>query len=64
MPSDDFQQELASDAEVKDYCELTYGIDLPMTTITPVTRGGARILFYQWLSASEGFVPGGISTRC
>lgn len=35
VPSDDFNQELGSNAEVKDYCELHYGIDLPMTEITP-----------------------------
>ena len=56
VPSDDFKQELASNAEVKDFCELQYGITLPMTTITPV-RGGKAHTFYKWVAASNGFVP-------
>ena len=31
VPSDDFNQELDSEAEVREFCELTYGLDLPMT---------------------------------
>lgn len=57
VPSDDFNQELGSDAEVKDYCEMTYGIDLPMTTITRV-RGAEAHPFYQWARAETGFEPG------
>lgn len=46
VPSDDFNQELASDAEVKDFCELQYGIDLPMTVITNVKRGGGASILH------------------
>ena len=28
VPSDDFNQELSSDAEIKDFCELIYDIDM------------------------------------
>lgn len=56
VPSDDFHQELGSDAEVADYCEMTFGIDMPMTTITPV-RGTDAHPLYQWLAATEGFSP-------
>ncbi|MEO0931039.1 MAG: glutathione peroxidase [Pseudomonadota bacterium] len=56
IPSDDFNQELGSNAEVKDYCELTYGIDLPMTEITPVLGSDAHP-FYQSVRAESGFVP-------
>ena len=28
VPSDDFNQELSSDAEIKDFCELNYDIDI------------------------------------
>lgn len=56
VPSDDFNQELATDAEVADYCEMTYGIDLPMTTITPVRGEGAHP-FYLWLAQDHGFSP-------
>lgn len=57
VPSDDFDQELGTESEVKSYCELTYGIDMPMTSITPVLGDGAHPLF-RWLAQSEGFVPG------
>ena len=57
VPSDDFRQELGSDAEVKEYCELTYGIDLPMTVITPVLGEGAHP-FWRWLAEEHGFAPG------
>lgn len=56
VPSDDFNQELESAEEVKEFCELTYGIDLPMTDITPV-RGSDAHPFYKKVRAETGFVP-------
>ena len=57
VPSDDFNQELASDAEVKDFCELNYNLTLPMTTIAHVAAGEVDP-FYAWVSDTQGFVPG------
>lgn len=57
VPSDDFRQELDSNAAVKEFCELQYGIDMPMTGITPVTGAGAHP-FYKSLRAETGFAPG------
>ena len=57
VPSDDFNQELASDAEVKDFCALNYGLTLPMTTISHVAAGAVHP-FYTWVSETTGFVPG------
>lgn len=56
VPSDDFRQELDSAAEVKEFCELTYGIDMPMADITPVTGGDAH-QFYREVRAATGFEP-------
>jgi glutathione peroxidase len=56
VPSDDFRQELGSDAAVRDFCTLTFGLDLPMAGITPV-RGRAAHPFYRWLADTQGFVP-------
>jgi glutathione peroxidase len=56
VPSRDFRQELSSNEKVKDFCELNFDLDLPMTTITPV-RGGAAHPFYAWLAESEGWTP-------
>ena len=57
VPSDDFNQELSTASEVKDFCELQYGIDLPMTDITHV-RGAAAHPFFKDVAAQTGFVPG------
>jgi glutathione peroxidase len=56
VPSDDFNQEFATDAEVKDFCELQYGIDLPMTAITHV-KGDDAHPFYASLKAEISFTP-------
>ena len=56
VPSDSFRQELGSEEEVKDFCELTFGLDLPMTEITDVTGGDAHP-FYRWLAETHGVVP-------
>ena len=56
VPSDDFNQELDDNAAVKDFCEMVYGIDMPMTVIT-VVRGRDAHPFYQSLRDAAGFVP-------
>ena len=56
VPSQDFRQELSSAAEVKEFCEVNFGLDIPMTTITPVT-GGAAHPFYKWVQREAGFTP-------
>ena len=57
VPSDDFDQELADEAAVKEYCAMTFDLTLPMTDITPVT-GKAAHPFYAWLRDEADFVPG------
>jgi glutathione peroxidase len=56
VPSNDFRQELATDEEVKDFCEVNFGLDFPMATITSV-RGDSAHPFYKWLAAETGFSP-------
>jgi len=56
VPSDDFSQELATDAAVAEFCELNFELTLPMTTITHV-RGRNAHPFYSWLRRTTGFVP-------
>jgi glutathione peroxidase len=48
VPSDDFRQELSSDAEVKEFCEVNFGLDIPMTQAHP---------FYASLADETGFAP-------
>ncbi len=56
VPSDDFNQELDSEAEVREFCELTYGLDLPMTEITSVIGSGAHP-FFRAVRDQTGFEP-------
>ena len=64
VPSNDFSQELASEGEVKEFCEMSFDMTLPMTEITPVTGRGRRIRSTRWLAEEHGFEPAGTSTRC
>ncbi len=56
VPSDDFHQEKADNAAVAEFCEMTYGITLPMTGISTVTGASAHPL-YLWLWQTAGFAP-------
>ena len=57
VPSDDFKQELATEAEVKEYCAINFDLTLAMTTITKVLGPEAHP-FYRWMAEQHGFVPG------
>lgn len=57
VPSDDFNQELSSDAEVKSFCALNYDLTLPMTTISHVAKGDVHP-FYVWVKTQADFTPG------
>lgn len=56
VPSDDFRQELDDAAAVKEFCEVNFGLTLPMTDITPVKGEGAHPV-YQWFREEAGFTP-------
>ena len=56
VPSNDFRQEKGSNEAVKEFCEVNYGITLPMTEITHVTGAKAHG-FYRWLADEHGFAP-------
>lgn len=57
VPSDDFNQELASEAEVKEFYAVNYDLTLPMTGIEHVAKGQVHP-FYAWVKAEHGFTPG------
>lgn len=56
VPSDDFNQELGSAEEVKAFCEMNYGLDMPMADITQV-KGKSAHPFYKDVRTETGFVP-------
>jgi len=51
IPSDDFNQELSTAAEVKDFCTTNFHITFPMADITPVKGDSAHPL-YKWIDES------------
>ena len=55
-PSGDFRQELESEEEVAQFCELNYGVSFPMFEKIHVTGTEAHPL-YQQLAAQTGKAP-------
>ena len=56
VPSNDFNQELRSNAEVAEFCEVNFGLTFPMAGITAV-HGPQAHPFYAWLNEAHGFRP-------
>lgn len=56
VPSNDFRQELDSAEEVKEFCEINFGLTIPMTDIAKV-RGKDAHPFFKALKAESGFEP-------
>lgn len=56
IPSQDFGQEKDSNGAVKEFCELTYGVDFPMSAIAHV-KGAEAAPFYQWVRAQTQWEP-------
>jgi glutathione peroxidase len=55
VPSPSFRQELGTAAEVRDFCEVNFAIDFPMTELVEVTGPGAHP-FFAW-AADQGAGP-------
>lgn len=53
VPSDDFNQELSSEAAVKEFCSVNFAIDFPMTAITNV-KGRDAHPFFAWAAEQQG----------
>ena len=45
MPSDSFNQEKKTNSEVKEFCEVNFEINFPLTTITEVKGKKAHEIF-------------------
>ena len=56
VPSNDFNQELSSNSKVKEFCNVSFDLTLPMTEITSV-RGKNAHPFYRWLKKEHNFQP-------
>jgi len=56
FPSNDFNQELATNQEIAEFCKLTYFVEFPMIEKGSVTGPGANP-FYRQLAAASGAAP-------
>lgn len=56
VPSNDFNQELGSDNEVKEFCELNYATDMPMS-VTLHVKGREAHPFFKEVEATTNFTP-------
>ena len=56
FPSNDFNQELATDREIAEFCKLTYAVDFPMISKGSVAGDNATP-FYKQLRAATGQSP-------
>lgn len=56
VPSNDFgNQEPGSNAEIKDFCSVSFGVDFPLAARTRV-RGAEAHPFYRWAAAEAGML--------
>ena len=53
VPSNSFNQEKDEDSEVKEFCEINFNINFPMTTITKVKGDDAHEI-YKWAKDNHG----------
>jgi glutathione peroxidase len=55
VPSDDFNQELSNDDDVKKFCEIRYGVNFPLTSIQKIKGDSAHPL-YKWISGNTSVI--------
>jgi glutathione peroxidase len=53
VPSNSFNQEKNNNSDVKEFCEVNFNIDFPLTTITDVKGENAHELF-KWAKKNHG----------
>ena len=53
VPSNSFNQEKKADTEVKEFCDVNFNIDFPMTTITEVKGENSHEIF-KWAKKNYG----------
>ena len=56
VPSNDFNQELSSNSKVKEFCNVSFGLTVPITEVTTI-RGDQAHPFYSWLKREHNFQP-------
>ena len=55
VPSDDFNQELSNESDVKKFCEIRYGVNFPLTSIQKIKGDNAHPL-YKWIASNVSVI--------
>ena len=55
VPSNDFNQELSNNEQVKEFCEIRYGVNFPLTKILKVRGNNAHPL-YKWIAKNVSVI--------
>lgn len=55
VPSNDFNQEFNDDSEVKQFCEIRFGVNFPMTKIQKIKGNDAHPL-YKWIASEVSVI--------
>ena len=56
VPSNDFNQESADNATIREFCDAQFGIEFPMAALSHV-RGDQAVPLFRWLAAAGGGEP-------
>ena len=55
VSSNDFNQELSKESDVKEFCEIRFGVEFPMSSIQPI-RGENAHPIYKWIQANVSVI--------
>ena len=55
VPTNDFNQEFSKDSDVKEFCEIRYGVNFPLTSIQKI-RGDQAHPIYKWIASEVSVI--------
>ncbi|GIR26763.1 MAG: glutathione peroxidase [Alphaproteobacteria bacterium] len=55
VPTNDFNQEFSKDSDVKEFCEIRFGVEFPMSSIQPI-RGENAHPIYKWIKSNVSVI--------
>lgn len=55
VPTNDFNQELSKDEDVKQFCEIRFGVEFPMSSIQNI-RGNEAHPVYKWIQSNVSVI--------
>ena len=55
VPTNDFNQELSKDEDVKEFCEIRFGVEFPMSSIQKI-RGNEAHPIYKWIQSNVSVI--------